>query len=260
MKTKIFCIFLGLCLFAISPFSCDRVTEERIRSYVVSFFELNTIALELTENDNIVMYWREITRTTTYQSKGEDAAHYDALCAKYNDLGYNKKTRYIEYIGCREYTSNEIVSIDVVSNVDFDADHPAGASLGDIVHFLSVSPMRFIQSNYKETYDWSQQPPEFGEETFDFCYDEKPVDVHHHPVYGKLTELKQNDLQLLGQGLYSLGRGPSATPPDHSPGSGYFFGYLTFDKEPDVSDVHEITVTVLLADGRALSHTIEKTF
>ena len=147
-----------------------------------------------------------------------------------------------------------------MSNVDFDMEHPAGSSLGDLVHLLSISPIRFIQSNYRETYDWNAQYAQeilnkYTDFPLDFCYSgEEPVDAHHHLVYGILTELRQNDLQLLGRG-YSNPYSPNPSLP-----YGYFFGYLTFEKEPDMLGVHELTVTVRLADGRILSQTIEKTF
>jgi hypothetical protein len=224
---------------------------------VVCFWEAESIGLEL-KNNNIAMYWRD-GRMVSFESKGEDAVRYDALCTKYNDLSYNKKTRYIEYIGCREYSSNEIFSIDVTTAVDFDEEHPAGSSLGDVVRLLSASPIKFIQSGYKETFDWNTQyPKEFLKETnnFDkyFCFDDVLVAPHHHPVQGLLTELKQDDLQLLGLG-YSI---PSSADPNSV--YGYFFGYLTFEKEPAEPGVHELTVTVRLADGRMLSQTIEKKF
>ena len=260
MKNRIFCMFLGLCLFAISPFSCSVITEKNIRSYVVDFFDSNDFRLESTPSGNIAMFWCDFTGSVSMKSVGEEAKRYDALCEKYDDLSYNKKTRYLEFIYCREYPSNEIILIDVVSNVDFDSEHPAGSSLDGLVRLLSASPARFIKSGYKEKFDWkTHYPEEFFKETsefhLNFCYSDFEAkvyeDVHHHPVNDVLKNLKQNNLQLLGRGYNTYDGGPYP---------GYFFGYLTFDKEPDVAGIHELTVTVHLADGRELSHTIEKTF
>jgi hypothetical protein len=218
--------------------------------------------VELTENGNIALYWRVLGRVASFESEGADAVRYDALCAKYNDLNYNKKTRYIKGIHCRTYSSNEIASIDVASNVDFDTEHSAGSSLGDIVRLLSASPIKFIQSGYKETFDWNIQSPSVfkRESAFAFCYDDDgPADIHHRPVHGLLTELTQEDMQLMGEGSYRHGY-PNVTPPAHNPGSGYFFGYLIFEKEPEEPGVIELTVTIRLADGRMLSQKIEKRF
>ena len=110
MKRNTILKLFGCCICIFSILTCDRVTEEKIRSYIVEFYNCNAIWLELTKNDNIVMYWRDDTERVSYESKGKDAERYDALCEKYNDLNYYKKTRYIEYIGCREYSSNEIIS------------------------------------------------------------------------------------------------------------------------------------------------------
>jgi len=252
--------FVGVAL------SCDRVTEEKIRSYIVEFTEYKTIHLELTEKGNIAMYWRDKGQWGSFSGDG-DTKYYDALCEKYNDLNYNKKTRYIATIACREYSSNEIVSISMISNAVFDSDHPAGSTLDDLVYLVSSSPIRFIQSNYKETYNWNAPYPltilsENSDFHLAFCYngDDGPVTPHHYLVYGSLSELKKDDFRLLGQGHYDIGNGQPTIYPDHAPGSGYFFGNLKFDKDPDIPGIHELTVSVHLADGRTLTQTIEKNF
>jgi len=254
-KNNTFVRFFGCCLSIILVFSCDRVSEEKIRSYVVGFYDFNTVWLELTEKGNIALYWCDATEIVTFQSEGKESERYDLLCTKYNDLSYYKKTRYIVNIGCREYASNEITSIDVVSNVDFDVEHPAGSSLSDVVRLLSASPIRFIHSNYKETFDWNARyPQEFLRETSDFhgylCAASDGND--HFPVNGTLTDLRQDDFKLIGTGW--------DYPVSSLRNYGYFFGYLTFEKEPDNPGVHELTVSIHLADGRTITQTIEKSF
>jgi len=126
------------------------------------------------------------------------------------------------------------------------------------VRFLSVSPIRFIQSNYGETFDWENVCLEIRELLFieatglPFCYAER-----HFPVKGKLADLTQESFLLLGTGTDSHwipypGWG-NTTP-------GVFIGYLVFEQEPKISGVHELTVTIRLGDGRVLSRTIEKVF
>jgi len=261
MKINVLHQFFTCAICAALFFSCTRVTEEKIRSYAVLFWDASDFAMELTDNRDVVMFWTNGSGYASFECKGEKAKRYDALCKKFNDLDYKKKTRYIKYIGCREYFSEEILSIDVVSNADFDAERPAGSSLSGIVRFLSASPLRFIQSGYKDTYDWEgRQTQEFlSRFPFSFCYsNEASVAPQHHLVEGLLAELNQDDLQLLGTGSSTISY---QTESELFPyGSGYFFGYLSFVQEPDAPGVHELTVTVLLADGRSLSQTIEKTF
>ena len=253
-NNKYFRLFGCYICIVVLFFSCDRVTEEKIRSYVVGFFDFKTISLELTEKGNIALYWCDNEEVVTFKSKGKDAERYDALCKRYNDLNYYKETRYIEFVLCRDYPSNEIVSIDVLSNADFDSERPAGSSLGDVVRLMSISPIRFIQSNYKETYDWNAgYPQEFLRETSGLhAYCCSSGGNEHYPVNGTLAILKPNDLQLLGTGW--------DYPSSSDRICGFFWGYLTFDKEPDIHGIHELTVSVHLADGRTLTQTIEKNF
>ena len=54
----------------------------------------------------------------------------------------------------------DIAHIDVVSNANFDAQHPSGTSLNDLVYFISVSPKKYIDSGYNYSYDWANKTPE----------------------------------------------------------------------------------------------------
>lgn len=48
-------------------------------------------------------------------------------------------------------TDNLITSITAVSDVDFDADHPAGVNLGDIVEIAYITHKPFIDNGYKHS-------------------------------------------------------------------------------------------------------------
>ena len=75
--------------------------------------------------------------------------------------------------------------------------HPANSSLGDLVLLLSTSPIRFIQSNYNETYDWNSQQSrkilsEYADFPLHFCYrGDEPIISHHHLVFGTLGNLEK---------------------------------------------------------------------
>jgi len=239
-------------LFLAFIISCNKVTEEKGRSYIMAFYDYNDFLLELTPAGNIVLLWNpsNIIRSAMFKSNTrESVALYDLLCQKYNDMNYNKKIRYIKYPTFRYYHTNEIVAIDVVSDNDFN-EYSAGASLSNVVHLLSASPKQFIQSNYQNIFDWNiNQPQKFTKEPLFRSYfsfygfqDGRRVDSQHHPVAGFLSELEQSDLQLLGLGNESI-------------------GFLVFDKLPErMHEIHKFTVTIHLEDGRVLSQTIAKSF
>jgi len=245
------CVF---CLFVIV--SCSKFTTIVLRSYVAHFASFNMFYLDITDQGNIVMYWHNAREVVSYHSSGEAKKRYDELCQKFDDLAFNQEIRYVGGFSCHRYPSNEILSINVVSNTDFNSEYPAGSSLAGLVRFLSVSPIRFIQSGYRETFNWNNVCEEIRkllleESRIFLCNPE-----NHFPIKGRLADLTQEDFLLLGTGEDSGWR------PDHAYAftPGYFFGYLTFEQQPEISGVHEITVTIRLGDGRVLSRTIEKEF
>ena len=141
--------------------SCDRAKTVLFRSYINTYFYNRNIRLKITEAGNIAIY-RETSseyKTNTpsavysFESKGEEKKRYDELCKIHNDMNYNQKRSYIKFTGWGICSAIDFKEIDVVSDKDFDSEHPAGTSLKDIVRFVSVSPKKFIDSGYKETFN-----------------------------------------------------------------------------------------------------------
>jgi hypothetical protein len=92
-----------------------------------------------TEDNPIVSY--------STSSQGDKKAVYDSLCNKHSDYGYHGEDRYANE-PLKKCYAKDIVSFDVVSNSDFDKNHPAGSSLKDIIVFDGYSPYRWIKSGY----------------------------------------------------------------------------------------------------------------
>ena len=262
MKKKFFTHLLMCVLCAFSLSACfgfnTGIETERIRSYVVAFGEFTSFGMELTDRNNIVLYWPGTDgRWVSFQDRGLEGRRYDELATQYNDLSYNRKTRFGP-LPPRRYVSNGIVSIDMVSDTDFDAEYPAGTSLANFVRLLSVSPMRFIESGYRATFNWQRDYPAcFLRETATFHnYFMRDVNgrnfpQNHFPISEVLSELAQDDFRLLGTGdKFPLPSG----------GWELFFGFLVFDKKPENSGTHNLTVTIRRTNGRILSQTIEKAF
>ena len=263
MKKKSFTYLLIYCLCAFSLSACfgfhTGIETARIRSYVVAFGEFTSFGMELTDRNNIALYWSGTGRWVNFENRGFEGRRYDELATQYNDLNYNRRTRFGPLPAGRSYVSNRITSINVVSDTDFNAEHPAGTSLANFVRLLSVSPMRFIESGYRETFDWQRNyPADFLRETATFHHsfvhdmiDRRSFPQYHFPISEVLSELEQSDFRLLGTGdqLYL----PSGS-------RGWFFGFLVFDKEPENLGIHNLTVTIHRTNGQVLSQKIAKTF
>ena len=103
--------------------------------------------------------WINIYGTTTKEvgllSKGSDKDLFDDLCDLYGDNTYNRE---VAIPGDGYYTANHppCAGLDVISNKDFDAEHPAGTSLADIMTIQYRSAVKFIENGYKDKKDYME--------------------------------------------------------------------------------------------------------
>ena len=278
MKKNVFIYFL-ICLCFLFLTACPIKVpdiarwEVKTRSFVLAFGEPTAFQMQLTDNNNIVLYWSNISQWFTFQSTGFEKVRYDQLTTQHNDLGYIRMTLAIEggerFPTRRTYIFNNITSIDVISDTDFSTEYPAGTSLAGFVRLLSVSPMHFIESGYQETFDWHHNYP------VDFLREATTIDSfvgdffgapteyrmskypNHFPISEVLSELEPDDFRLLGIGTHF-------SKPSWQQGwrshIGWFFGFLVFDKEPENLGTHRLTVTIHRTNRPVLRRTIEKTF
>ena len=247
--------------------------EVKTRSFVLAFGEPSAFQMQLTDNNNVIIYWSRIGQWFTFQSTGFAKFRYEELTAQHNDTGYVRMTLAIEggerNPVRRTYIFNNIASIDVISDTDFNTEYPAGTSLAGFVRLLSVSPMHFIESGYQETFDWhNNYPVDFLREaaTID-CFVGDFFGAHteyrmskypnHFPISKLLSELEPDDFRLLGIGTSFSNRSWQQGWHSHI---GWFFGFLVFDKKPENLGTHNLTVTIYRTCGQVLSQTIEKTF
>lgn len=85
-------------------------------------------------------------------SKDREYYEYKEISLKHNDLHYVRDVEY-EIPGPStfsgySYFDVDPVKIEIVSNKDFDDEHPAGTSLGDLFYFQSITPHPFIKNGY----------------------------------------------------------------------------------------------------------------
>ena len=239
-------IFLSLAAVLLCM-GCDKDKYHIFKSYVTRYYFSENIQLKITDAGNIAIY-REYTsendkvKTAVYSfdAKGEEKKRYDELCKSHNDISYNQKRRYIKFPGWGICSAIDFREIDVVSDKDFDAEHPAGTSLKDIVRFVSVSPKKFIDSGYQETFNWEKNEPKIFKKEKEtnklFSYSELK---NYFPINGLLKDIGSNEMQMLPEDTH---------------------GILFFDKEPTAEKEHTLTVTIDIGERKKLVRTITKVF
>ena len=225
---------------------CDRAKTVLFRSYITIYYYSENIQLKITDAGNIAIY-REYTsenvniKTASYsfKSKGEEKKRYDELCKIHNDLSYNKKRSYIVVPIWGICSAIDFREIDVISDKDFDSEHPAGTSLKDIVRFVSISPKKFIDSGYKETFNWRRNKPKiFKKESMISSMFHEETE-NYFPINGLLKDIGSDEMQMLPEDTH---------------------GILFFDKEPTAEKEHTLTVTIDIGERKKLVRTITKVF
>ena len=225
---------------------CDRAKTVLFRSYITIYYYSKNIQLKITDDGNIAIY-KEYTsenvniKTASYsfKSKGEEKKRYDELCKIHNDMSYNQKRSYIVVPIWGRCFAIDFREIDVISDKNFDSEHPAGTSLKDIVRFVSISPKKFIDSGYKETFNWRRNKPKiFKKESMISSMFHEETE-NYFPINGLLKDIGSNEMQMLPEDTH---------------------GILFFDKEPTAEKEHTLTVTIDIGERKKLVRTITKVF
>lgn len=223
MKKLFFIKALIISAITVLTAGCDVIHRDTIPSFIYGYYDLDEIGatiridniIELDHSGNIICDWK---------SKGTQKQLYDSLCNAYNDIGYNRK---IEYFVTPEEDKTvskykyDYYSINVTSDSDFDAEHPRGTSLNDIIMYYGTSVENFIDSGYSYEFNWDDTSIPGVYQTFTFLRA-----YYSTPVYRKLSEMTPEDYRL------SLG-----------------LSCLVFEKEPALSKEHKLTVTVKNSAG-----------
>ena len=225
---------------------CDRAKTVLFRSYINMYDYSENIQLKITDAGNIAIYQKYTskddnikTAVYSFKSKGEEKKRYDELCKIHNDMSYNQKRSYIVVPIWGRCFAIDFREIDVVSDKNFDSEHPAGTSLKDIVRFVSVSPKKFIDSGYKETFNWEKNEPNFFAKDSMIPTMFQPESWNYFPINGLLKDIGTDEMQMLPEDTH---------------------GILFFDKVPTAEKEHTLTVTIDIGERKKLVRTITKVF
>ena len=209
------------------------------RSYAMIFSETKSIELRegyynFTE-PNIFCYinFDLLSSSCWYNDTGEKKEIYDAMCEKYGDMTYNRK-EFVRFGGEPSFQMYSFVSVDIVSNADYNEEHPAGSSLVDLFTYRAYSAKPFIDSGYiKYEYEADEWD---GHNTYL---------LSHYPVQKKVSDLTPDDF-ILHTSHYMV-RERS-------------FAEFRFESLPTLSKVHTFTVTFTDERGDTFSASLEMTF
>ena len=144
---------------------------------------------------------------------------YDSLCKAHKDTEYSKKEKH--YSGEQfPYATYRRMTLDVTSDAPYDATHPSGTSLADIIDIYAYSAKEMIDNGYDY---WSVcEKGEIYDNAINFG---KKLDM-------SLTQFNEEYRKLIADNIK-----------------------LKFKTAPDVTSTHRFTVTYRDEDGRVLTAT-----
>ena len=140
---------LSLISLSLLLFGCDRYTYVHVHSYVYSYVDVDNLRLDtLDKGDHLKIAVIPENIICNYDvTKNEDMFEY--YCKLHNDTSFPKtKISTTQFITSR-YLIYDYSSVNVTADVDWDFNHPSGRSLNDIVHFVAMSPYKYILSGYE---------------------------------------------------------------------------------------------------------------
>ncbi|MDO4726913.1 MAG: hypothetical protein Q4A56_06825 [Porphyromonadaceae bacterium] len=235
-------IFLLLVLAFIYQ-GCDMAKYRVFKSYVTRYADSGNIDIDTTAFGNIRIYGfigDGTSKDYSWLSEGKEKEKYEELCRIHNDVSYNKKREYHHTPEWGACSAIDFISIDVVSESDFDEAHPKGVSLKNIVRFVSFSLKKHIDSKYSATFDWEKDKPEIFKQDSSIKLPYHISDKQNYfPIDKLLSEVGIDEMQLLPLTNY---------------------GFLVFDKEPTLEKEHTLTITIKTRNGKTFVKTIKKVF
>lgn len=130
--------------------SCTKAEEQFCRSFVNGYMICDGLTVEYVSEYSIHIKATASKMVSLY-STGTDKELYDNICQENNDMTFNDIILFyppeIPYYIC--YYPN-FTSIDVISDRDFNAEHPAGTSLNDIIRVYYNSVYDYVSSEYTQ--------------------------------------------------------------------------------------------------------------
>lgn len=169
---------------------------------------------------HISLIWEAKTIACVESTDVELTENFKELSNHYGDNTYNRKVMDFRYHDERAL-ADQYAGIKIVSDADFDENHPAGSSLADIIMCLYGTYWPYIQSNYLDTPDNSHA---------------KSVDV-----LKRINELTVEDLTLIRT-------------------TDKFYFYLYFLNTPTLATQHNFTITMTTVEGEEYEYIVPVDF
>ena len=135
---------------AILSVGCWIGYEHFSRSYIQEYMLYNGVKVRrhLSSSTKNLDLYVEVSHRVNFLSEGNDKVMYDKICEANGDVSYNQNVHLPLDVPTIMTSYPHISKINVYSDKDFDANHPAGTSLNDVMTICYRSAIPYIESGY----------------------------------------------------------------------------------------------------------------
>lgn len=200
--------------------------DER-KSFVVTYYEFDsiganskTVSINDTDYVRIDLYIPKAhILTTIYHTDKYHANLYKSYSIKHNDVStvdlykiLPSKCREVlpdNYSSCC-YPALDFVDVSITADTPWDDSHSVYSSLNDIAYFVGVSPNMFILNSYTVF----ESPLKNQSAFFNNVFNGLVTWNFDYPIDKKVSDLKSEDLSLLGSGVMAFPGGLGYEEPD----------------------------------------------
>ena len=186
-------------LFMLS--GCYAGEHHYLRSFIEEFVMYNGIKVKRTMASTSTKHLSlciEETGSVTFLSTGSDKKFFDELCSSYNDMSYNREVVRAFNLPLTHTIYPHFGAINVYSNKDFDAQHPAGTLLNDVMSVKFQNAKDYINSGYSDEYlpipektvplaDLQPEDLELAIQNIYLIFDAEPTELSTHYLTIKCT-------------------------------------------------------------------------
>lgn len=222
---------------------CDEHDVYFSRMFVSCYHRMGRIYLEKGVGDESGLIYIKYDALPFASIADEDLTRINRLAEKHHDTSYNREIMYAAgsnfmcaTFGGKYGITPDMTKISVKSNNDFDANHPAGTPLNDIVRLYSTTVYPYIESGYTETFDWSTDTTG--------CFNYLGCGPEDFPINALLSEINAEDLIMAGGGYIGYGN----------------YAKLKFTQSPTLSKQHRLTVEMESDGGYVYRSSLEVEF
>ena len=249
-KSLLFALLATTALISACDFtdSGDSYYTLNTKCFNIGYCRINEIGGAFLDSLDAIVVTRVLNNADEYyyNSESTNYGYFSDLCAKYADTTFNKSRTYTMDQLPPAFIADEFVSVTVTTEKDYDAAHPAGSDLGDIVTINTSSEYPFISSGYKTTHDWTTLDE--GDIWGRWYSKSILMDSYQSPVLKLLKDIQPHDLAMIGGKLYY--------------GANMPFCILHFTSRPTAGNTQTFDIRFVTDDDPALKYscTITGTF